>query len=138
MNIEKAHRKDRPKIKALIASYPKILLQTHLPRTKAFFVAREIEEGEIVGCCALVVYSKRIAEIRSLAVLGQFAKNGVGHALVDACIQEARRRGIYEVLTITGANKVGFFAQHGLISSTPEQKVALISVLGEKTASIVP
>jgi len=44
-------------------------------------------EGEIVGCAALEVYSRKLAEIRSLAVAPSVQGTGVGKQLVNACVQ---------------------------------------------------
>ncbi len=88
-----------------------------LPRTKkeieevigSFFVAET--DGKIAGCCCLEIYNKKLAEIRSLAVLPEFQSRGLGKRLVDACIERARKEGIYEILTIS--DKDVFFEKSG-------------------------
>jgi len=80
---------------------------------KYFFVAHE--ENKIVGCASLEVYSPKLAEIRSLVVLKEYRKSGIGTKLVKRCLREARKQNVYEVLSITDRieffNRFGFFNQ---------------------------
>ena len=76
-----------------------------------FFIA--IEDDKIVGCCALEIYSKKMAEVRSLAVHPAYQRKGWGVNLVKACVQEAKKKRIYEVLAIT--DKDSFFEKMGFI-----------------------
>lgn len=112
--IRHAARGDAPAIRRLIARYPKQLMSDAPPASR-FFVA--VENGVVVGCCALDVYSKRIAEIRSLAVDDAHRNSGLGTALVRACVAEAKRRQVKEVLAITGHprlfERLGFGAFQG-------------------------
>lgn len=126
MQIRRANLNDLPAILKLIREYPDQLIQVHLPETDEFFVATESEE--IVGCCALEVYSKRLAEIRSLAVTKQFQGKGIATKLVRACVEEARKQGIYELLAIAGSEE--FFAKFGFHTFNKE-KFALINILGK-------
>jgi amino-acid N-acetyltransferase len=58
-------------------------------------------DGEVVGCCALKVLWKELAEIKSLAVEeAQFGK-GVGRALVQGCMDKARDLGLHKLFTLT-------------------------------------
>lgn len=68
-------------------------------------------DGMVVGCCALEVYSKKLAEIRSLVVAESYKKQGIGKALVAACLAEAKEKQIFEVLAIT--DKDAFFEKLG-------------------------
>jgi amino-acid N-acetyltransferase len=73
---------------------------------------------EIVACCSLEVYNRKLAEIRSLTVRPDYRRKGMATALVDKCLKEARRRRVYEVLAITDREnlfkRVGFAEQlHG-------------------------
>src|SRR3989344_9288418 len=80
---------------------------------KYFFVANEGEK--IIGCVSLEIYSPRLAEIRSLVVLKEYRKSGIGTKLVKRCLREARKQNVYEVLSITDKieffNRLGFFNQ---------------------------
>ncbi|MFN8373330.1 MAG: GNAT family N-acetyltransferase [Anaerolineae bacterium] len=86
-----------------------------------FFVAEM--EGQIVGCAALEIYSRKLAEIRSLAVSPTVQGMGVGKQLVQACVERARRHNIYEVMAITSSE--GFFVNCGFDFTLPGEKKAL-------------
>ena len=93
-------------------------LDALLPRG---FIAER--DGEIVGFAALEVYSKKLAEIRSLAVAAELRGKGVGKKLVEACIGLAHELNVLEVMAIT-ANE-DFFKSCGFDFTLPGQKKAL-------------
>ncbi|MEK7093126.1 MAG: GNAT family N-acetyltransferase [Patescibacteria group bacterium] len=124
MQIRAARAEDFPAVQAIIAKFPEHLMQEHLPEPEEFFVAEENEK--IVGCCALEIYSQRMAEIRSLAVLPEFQNRGIGGTLVEACLSAAKEKNIYEVLTITGSS--GLFEKHGF-ASFKNERYALLKIL---------
>ncbi len=68
--------------------------------------------GELTGCGALHISWADLAEIRTLAVRKDLQGRGNGRALVQACLEEARRLGVHRVFTLTFApeffRKVGF------------------------------
>ena len=113
--VRKAKEKDLSSLKILIdfASRKGFIL----PRSKreikenlnSFFVA--LENGKIVGCCALDIYNWKLAEIRSLVVLPAFQKKGLGRKLVEKCLVKAKKLKIYEVLSITREDR--FFSRLG-------------------------
>lgn len=125
MTIREADAADWPAISALIKQFPEQLMQEHLPEPEEFFVAEAA--GAIIACCALEVYSKRLAEIRSLAVLPAHQGNGIASNLIERCMGRAREKGVYEVLTITGTP--AFFEKHGF-KTFESEKYALIQVIG--------
>jgi len=125
MQIRKAATEDFPVIQALIKLFPEKLLQEHLPEPEEFTVA--VEDGKIVACCALEVYSKRLAEIRSLAVSPEFQGQGIATKLIEVCVQEANDKQIYEVLTITGSSTL--FEKQGF-GTFNNEKYALLKILG--------
>lgn len=84
---------------------------------------RAIVDGEIVGCAALEVYSRKLAEIRSLAVASHARRIGIGRKLVEACVEEARRQKILEVMAITSFEE--FFKACGFDFTMPGEKKAL-------------
>jgi N-acetylglutamate synthase-like GNAT family acetyltransferase len=86
-----------------------------------FFVAEF--DGEIIGCAALEIYSRKLAEIRSLAVSPTAQGMGVGKRLVQACVDRARKHNIYEVMAITSSD--GFFLNCGFDFTLPGEKKAL-------------
>jgi amino-acid N-acetyltransferase len=111
-------------IRALIRVFPKQLLQQNLPRGPSFFVA--FVSGKLVGCCALQIYSKRIAEVRSLAVHPDFHYRGVASKLVKCCVQRAQERGIRELFAVT--SQTFFFERLGFATFRRE-KTAMFYVL---------
>lgn len=85
------------------------------------FVA--LNEGRIVGFAALEIYSKKLAELRSLAVADEWQGCGIGSRLVQACIDLAKERRIFEVMTITSVDQ--FFRRCGFDFTLPGEKKAL-------------
>jgi amino-acid N-acetyltransferase len=124
MQIRPSLPKDREKIKTLIAKYPKQLVQANLPKLKDFFVAEQ--GGEIIACCALEVYSKRLAEIRSLVVDKNFQGRLIASKLIKYCLKRAKKLGVYEVLSITAA--VPLFEKQGFKTFNNE-KYALLKMM---------
>lgn len=96
---------DVPQIHAFIQSYSGD--NTLLPRSMAelnenvrdFVVAEDA--GRIVGCGALHLYGMHLAEIRSIAVSPQMQGRGVGRAVVNALLEEARRHSVTCVCLFT-------------------------------------
>ena len=124
MTIRAAKESDWREIRKLIRSFPKQLAQEHLPAAKDFFIAEV--EGEIVGCCAIEIYSKKIAEVRSLAIKRGYQGRGIASALVRRCVAKARKKDVLEILAITGA--LEFFDKLGFKAFNKE-KFALFKVL---------
>ena len=99
-----------------------------LPRTydeleyllETFFIARL--DGRLVGCAALEIYSKKLCEIRSLAVAPGAQGLGIGKGLVAACVDLAAREGVYEIMAISAAEE--FFKSCGFDFTLPRQKRA--------------
>ncbi len=74
-----------------------------------------IEGGKVIACGSLLGYSPALSEIRTLVVDDRFMRNGMGMAVVEALIAEARRRGVRTLFALTRKNS--FFAQVGFHSS---------------------
>jgi amino-acid N-acetyltransferase len=103
--IRPARVEDVEEIRALIARYA--AEDRMLDRTRDFllehlrdFVVAQDASG-FLGCCALAVLTPDLAEIRSLAVAPEASGQGVGKALVLACVGEARRLGLRRVFALT-------------------------------------
>lgn len=79
--------------------------------------------GNIVGCAALEIYSKKLAEIRSLAVSSDIQGLGVGRKLVNACVALAQHHNILEVMAVTSSE--AFFMACGFDFTLPGEKKAL-------------
>ncbi|THB62972.1 MAG: N-acetyltransferase [Desulfovibrio sp.] len=81
-------------------------LYSHL---RDFTVA--VENERTIGCCALAICWDDVAEVRSLAVVEEHHRQGVGLKLVEACLSEAVALGIYRVFTLTYQTR--FFSRLG-------------------------
>ncbi len=122
---------DLPKVAEFIE--PFVAQGRLLPRTREEldelvphgFVA--VSDNEIVGFVALEVYSRKLAEVRSLAVSSQFRRQGVGKKLVDSCVARASELGVLEVMAITSAED--FFLNCGFDFTLPGEKKALFRAL---------
>ena len=64
------------------------------------FIVAELN-GSVVGCCALQIVWSDLAEIKSLAVDEANKGLGVGKAIVDAAIEQARKLGLQRVFALT-------------------------------------
>jgi len=80
-------------------------------------------DGRVVGCAALEIYSRKLAEIRSLAVAPDVQGLGVGKQLVQACVNLAREKNVLEVMAITSSD--AFFMACGFNYTLPGEKKAL-------------
>jgi amino-acid N-acetyltransferase len=98
-----------------------------LEHLRDFFVAED--DGEFLGCCALAVLTSDLAEVRSLAVHPDASGRGVGKALVESCLAEARRLGLRRVFALTLVPE--FFERCGFTLTS-------LGRLPEKSASECP
>lgn len=69
------------------------------------------DDQGVQGVCALHICWENLAEIRSLAVAESSHKQGIGRALVSACLKEAESLEIGRVFTLTYQG--GFFRKLG-------------------------
>jgi amino-acid N-acetyltransferase len=82
------------------------------------YVVAQTPDGAIVGCGSLKVYSQELGEIAGLAVHGDAQGSGVGRALMEILVAEARASGLSEVLALT--RKPAFFLKLGFLPSEKE------------------
>jgi len=128
VTVRSAAANDIPAIAALIKPFVEegsLLERTYdefeelLPN---FFVAVD-QDGVLVGCAALEIYSRKLAEIRSLAVSPEAQGQGVGRKLVDACVERAHEQNILEIMAITASD--AFFQSCGFDYTLPSLKRAV-------------
>ena len=125
--IRSATRDDIPALEELIRQF--VEANRLLPRTQdelddlmpSGFVA--CFDDRLVGFAALEVYSSKLAEIRSLAVIPELQSRGLGRQLVQKCVELARSRNVLEVMAVTSAD--GFFQSCGFDFTLPGEKKAL-------------
>ncbi len=60
-----------------------------------------LQEGEIVGFCALHIHTPYLAEIRSLIVREDLRGMKIGENMVKKCIDEAYSLGLQKLLSLT-------------------------------------
>ena len=126
VTIRKATQTDLATIEKLITRF--VEAGQLLPRTfreledlfDTFFIA-ELDE-QIVGCAALDIYNKKLAEIRSLAVSPEAQGYGIGKLLVKACTDLANERDIFEVMAISSSD--AFFKACGFDFTLPNERKA--------------
>lgn len=117
MDIRKANLKDALKIHEIINEYAKegILLPRSLSsiyeNIRDFFVVTK--DDDIIGVSALHIVWEDLAEIKSLAVKSQYKRQGIGKALIESCLQEAKLYGIPKIFVLT--YQVDFFKSLGFI-----------------------
>jgi amino-acid N-acetyltransferase len=114
---------DVPQLEALIAPY--VATGDLLPRSNydlcrhiKEYVVAQAPDGRILGCGSLKVYSQALGEIAGLAVHPDAQGTGVGRALVQALVTEARASGLSELLALT--RKPAFFLKLGFLPSDKE------------------
>ena len=74
-----------------------------------FFVYSD--DGTLLGTAALHIVWEDLAEVRSVAVVEEAGRKGIGSQLVLACINEARQIGLKRIFCLT--YKPEFFAKLG-------------------------
>lgn len=79
-----------------------LMLRRPLPQVyetiRDFHVA--LQDDRLIGCAALHVFSLELGEIKSLAVASEAQGDGVGSALIDRCLTEARELGLRRVFAL--------------------------------------
>ena len=106
MKIRNATISDVGSIHSLISCYAeedRMLFRSHadIYENLQIFKVAEVEDGTVVGCCALKVIWEDMAEVKSLAVDKEHFGKGAGRKLVMACIEAAGELGLKKVFTLT-------------------------------------
>ncbi len=134
--IRRAHFDDLASIQALLKPFveqKKLLrrMQSELILLMANGYVAEVVDAagsnQLVGFAAVEIYSRKLGEIQSLAVADGYQGNGIGSALVKACVDRAREKGILEVMAISASEE--FLRKLGFDYSLPDQKRALFCQL---------
>lgn len=96
-----------------------------LPPTSSPLLKREEHQRRrVVACCSLEIYSKKLAEIRSLVVEKNYEGQGIASALLEHCLTEAKKKKIYEVLVIT--DRENLFKRKGFAEQLHGQKALFL------------
>lgn len=113
--IRKATMADVPEIHRLVtyhAELNRMLFRAHADlyeHLRDFFVC--VEDGEVVGCAALELVWRDLAEIKSLAVRNELRGRGIGSRLVTAAVTEGRDLGLGRIFALT--RDQAFFEKQG-------------------------
>ncbi|MBN1176156.1 MAG: N-acetyltransferase [Dehalococcoidales bacterium] len=103
--VEKARIPDIPQMHKLINDYASKGEMLARPLSELYEDIRDyfvIKEGDkVVACGALHVSWEDLAEVRSIAVVEESKKKGLGSELVKACLEEAGALGINTVFCFT-------------------------------------
>ena len=123
--VRRAVLSDVPQLEALMAPY--VATGDLLPRSN-YDLCRHIKEyvvaktpppdGAIVGCGSLKVYSVALGEVAGVAVRADWQGSGIGRALLEALLAEARTYRLAEVLALT--RKPTFFQKLGFVTAERE------------------
>jgi len=105
LTIRKARLNDVPDLYRLISHYagehiilPRTLTELY-ENVWEFTVAED--EGGVVGCAALRLYSQELAEIRSLCIDPARKSQGIGREISNRVIREAEGFGVRTVFALT-------------------------------------
>ena len=119
--VRRARTSDVPGIRALVDTYaPERRLLSKATVTlyedvQEFWIAeRDGSAGKkVVGCGALHVMWEDLAEVRTLAVAQEVHGRGVGSALLERLVDNARDLGVRRLFCLTF--EVDFFSRHGFV-----------------------
>lgn len=131
--IRKANMKDLRVIHALLlegVSGGKVLKRSirELRSVVKYFFVYE-ENNKVIACCSLEIYNQKIAEIRSLVVSSKYRNRGIGSALVQRCLDEAKRKKVYQVLSVTDKNTL--FERFGFKTEVNEKQAMFLNLGGK-------
>jgi argininosuccinate lyase/amino-acid N-acetyltransferase len=113
--VRRARVDDVPAIAGVMAQYVASDVLLARPVGELYQCIREFhvaeENGEVVACAALRLLWRDLGEVRSLAVKPEAHGKGLGQALVDAVVDDARALGLPRVIALT--REVDFFVRCG-------------------------
>src|SRR5579862_4498400 len=103
--LRKARTADVPAMQRLINGFADKGAMLHRSLSELYENIRDFfvieQEGKVVGCAALHVSWKDLAELKSLAVTEAAQGRGYGRQLIQACVEEAETIGIERVFALT-------------------------------------
>jgi amino-acid N-acetyltransferase len=116
-SLRKARPSDVPALFELVRQYAaeEVMLPRALPELYEniweFTVAEK--DGQLAACGALRLYNEEVAEVRSLCVDPQLKTSGLGRAVTNQLMHEAKGLGLKRVFALTVVpeffSKMGFY-----------------------------
>ncbi len=115
--VRPARTSDVPAVRALVDAYARDARLLDKPTVTLYEDVQEflVAEGDagVVGCGALHVLWRDLAEVRTLAVRPEVRGHRVGSALLAALLDRARAVGVERVFCLTFETE--FFQRHGFV-----------------------
>ena len=100
-----AHINDVEQMNKLVDHFAQKDLMLARPLSELYENIRDyyvyIENGSVVGCAALHIFWKDLAEIKSIAVEEDYQKRGIGKQLIQKCLEEGKALGISRLFVLT-------------------------------------
>ena len=113
--VRRARTADVPGIIAVVETYASQRILLGKERVEFYEAIQEFRvaesDGVIVGCGALHVMWEDLGEVRTLAASPDWRGQGIGHALLEALVADARDVGLQRLFCLTFETE--FFAAHG-------------------------
>ncbi|MCY2924628.1 MAG: N-acetyltransferase [Planctomycetota bacterium] len=106
MKIRPAHIRDAEAIGSLVNYYAERGRMLHRSLESVYEALREFhvavnDAGVVIGCVAVDLFWSDLAEVKSLAVSPEHRGGGIGRALVEAAIADARELGAARLFALT-------------------------------------
>jgi amino-acid N-acetyltransferase len=142
--IRRARTSDVRAIGQFIDVYADDRILLRKPTVKLYEDVQEFWVAElddrVVGCGALHVMWEDLAEVRTLAVIPELRRSGIGHHILRQLINVARELGVSRVFCLTF--EVNFFAEHGFqviddVPVAPEVFAAILESYDEGVAEFL-
>ncbi|WP_424946901.1 N-acetyltransferase [Candidatus Spongiihabitans sp.] len=125
--IRHAQLEDVPSIYSLLKHYSDKGVLLPRPQSDIYASLRDFyvvaQGGKIIACAALLIYTKELGEVRSLAVHPAHMKLGLGNKMVRRLEQDANHLGLVKLMALT--YEVNFFEKMNF-------EVVAMSALPEK------
>jgi amino-acid N-acetyltransferase len=111
LQIRGARLEDVPGIYSLLKHYSDLGVLLPRPESDIFNSLRDFyvveDDGRIVACAALLIYTSELGEVRSLAVDPGYKHLGLGNRMVNHLESDADKLGLSKLMALTYV--VGFF-----------------------------
>ena len=111
LQIRGARLEDVPGIYGLLKHYSDQSVLLPRPESDIFSSLRDFyvveDQGQIVACAALLIYTSELGEVRSLAVDPDYKHLGLGNRMVSQLEADADKLGLSKLMALTYV--VGFF-----------------------------